>query len=129
MLFTKSIIKEVETDDGIRISVMSRHTLNDGITPDMRIKHYDMHIPILGPSPKLIGDHYKRNLAWPQFELRYLEEMNQEPQKSIIWFICRLAIVQNVTLLCIEDTCEHCHRRLLAQLCKDIVPQLTIKHR
>ncbi len=37
MLYTKSILKEKVPSDGIRISVMSRHTLNDGITQDNRI--------------------------------------------------------------------------------------------
>lgn len=49
MLFTKSILKQKEKGDGIRISVMSRHTLNDGIILDDRIaKHsYDEHLQIL----------------------------------------------------------------------------------
>ena len=37
MLYTKSIIKQKSLEDGCRISVMSRHTLNDGITIDSRI--------------------------------------------------------------------------------------------
>ena len=36
-LFTKCILKEKENNDGLRISVMSRHTQNDGVKLDKRI--------------------------------------------------------------------------------------------
>jgi len=37
MLKSKCILAEKNIDDGQRISIMSRHTLNDGKTPDERI--------------------------------------------------------------------------------------------
>ena len=36
-LYTKSILKPRSSRDGRRISVMSRHTLEDGVTQDKRI--------------------------------------------------------------------------------------------
>jgi len=64
MIFTESILNEKHSDSGIRISVMSRHTLNDGVTPNPEITSdkYDEHIPKLAPHPKLIGAYYKREL-------------------------------------------------------------------
>ena len=51
MLFTESILSERHPDSGTRISVMSRHTLNDGVTPDPRIipASYDEHISQMAP--------------------------------------------------------------------------------
>lgn len=128
-LFTKCILESPEPQDGIRISIMSRHTLSDGITPDARIQKFDIHMPILGPSPKLIGDYCKRGISWAEFETRYLNEIKQEPKCSLINYLACLAIKNDVTLLCIEETCEHCHRRLLAEACQLFIPKLLIKHR
>jgi len=54
MLFTKSIYKPVSVLDGQRISVMSRHTLEDGVTPDPRINSdsYYAYLKILAPLEK-----------------------------------------------------------------------------
>lgn len=129
MLFTKCIIHVPSHDDGIRISVMSRHTQNDGSTPDERITQWDIHAPILGPSPRLIGDYYKRGLSWDEFADRYLNEIRTERKLILIKLIGQIALVNNVTLLCIEETQHLCHRSLLAGECKRVVPELQIIHR
>ncbi len=129
MLFTKSILSDSLAEDGFRISVMSRHTLKDGVTPDLRIKHFDVHLPILGPSPKLIGDYYKRNLSWIDFEIRYLEEIRNPRVLDFVIRLTKKAIKQDVTILCIEESADQCHRRLLAEECQRIMPNLIKEHR
>ena len=42
MLRTKCIKAPIESEDDLRVSVMSRHTLADGITPDPEIN--DGHV-------------------------------------------------------------------------------------
>jgi len=128
MLITKCILKEREMSDGIRISVMSRHTLSDGITPDKRIKDFDAHIPVLGPSPKLIGDYYKRGLGWKDFTERYILEIRQGAKKDLVKYLAELSLKQNITIMCIEDDYHFCHRSILAKECKKYVPNLIIKH-
>ncbi len=105
---------------------MSRHTLNDGFTPDSRIQKdfYDEWDHEFAPPLKLIGNYYKRNLPWEKFEERYLEHL-----KSIYEKVAKLsenALSKDITLLCIEDLPEKCHRRLLAEECKRIKPELEI---
>jgi uncharacterized protein YeaO (DUF488 family) len=131
MIYTKCILHSKDASDGIRISIMSKHTLNDGITPDIRIKNgaYDMHIKLLAPSLTLIGDHYKRNLLWTDFEQRYLEEIRSAPKNSIVKFISEMGLIEDITLLCIEDQADFCHRRLLAEECQRHQPALMITHR
>jgi len=65
MIYTKCILLPSSPDDGWRISVMSRHTLNDGITPDPRIQVYGFNEWLLKVAPPsvLIGDYYKRGLS------------------------------------------------------------------
>lgn len=61
MLFTKSIHKPVQPEDGYRISVMSRHTLSDGKTPDPLItgKSYIEWWKDLAPRDTLVGAWYR----------------------------------------------------------------------
>lgn len=129
MLFTRCILSDFSGKDGLRISVMSRHTLPDGITPDHRIQNFDIHIPILGPSARLIGDYYKRELEWGQFEMRYLEEIREGSKLSIVKSLAQTALFFPVTLLCIEETAVQCHRRLLAEECVRYKKGLKLEHR
>lgn len=131
MLYTKCICKPKEESDGLRISVMSRHTLNDGVTLDDRITvaSYDEWIKELAPPNKLVGDYYKRELPWQNFEERYLEHIRS---KEISYIVQELAIVSTfkaITLLCCEETPEFCHRRLLAEECKKYSPWLNVLHK
>ncbi len=126
MLKTKYILARIEADDGKRISVMSRHTLNDGITPHPKItsKYFDVHIPELGPPAKLIGDYYKRGLLWDKFEESYIQYIRRPDIALKVQELAREVISSNSTLLCIEDSALHCHRRLLAEECKRYQPDL-----
>lgn len=129
ILFTKSILLDPVASDGLRISVMSRHTQNDGKTPDPRIRPYDIHIPVLGPSPKLIGAYYRNELSWEEFKCRYLTEIRTPEKASLVNMLANLAMVRTVTLLCVEDEPIHCHRKLLAEECQKVQPGLIIEHR
>lgn len=110
---------------------MSRHTLQNGITPhpDISPDTFDVHIPNLAPSPKLIGDYYKRGLSWDDFEKRFMSEMSSVKATEKLQEIAEKALRENVTLLCIEETCDFCHRRLVAELCKKLNPDLVVEHR
>jgi len=125
MLKTKPILSEREISDGLRISIMSRHTLNDGITPDLRLENrFDSHLPIYAPPLKLLGDYYKRSLSWENFEKEYNSYLDSIP--NLIKNLAERAINKNITLMCIEDSPEECHRRLLAERCRLICPSLDI---
>lgn len=108
---------------------MSRHTKNDGKTPDERIKSVDEHQSSLGPSPTLIGSYYKRGLSWEKYQELYLSEIRTEPKSSLVRALAKKALTHDVTLLCIEETAEQCHRRLLAEECQTYEPELDVIHR
>lgn len=131
MLYTKCILLPNEPTDGWRISVMSRHTLNDGVTPYPRIQIYgfDEWFLKLAPPLTLIGDYYKRGLSWEDFEKRYIDYIRQPPLPTFIQGLVRASLVSDITLLCIEDTAEKCHRRLLAEECQKYEPNLAVLHR
>ena len=131
MLYTKPIKSNREEADGLRISVMSRHTLNDGVTPDPEIMFacYDEWRPELAPPLALIGDYYKRNLPWERFARLYIDFLGSPEAEPNVRDIAELALEKNVTLLCIEETPERCHRRLLAERCIELEPGLQLELR
>ena len=128
MLKTKSILYNKEATDGLRISVMSRHTLNDGVTPHPEIldSSYDEWIQILAPPARLIGDYYNRGLHWDKFEQRYLDYIRTSNIQIEVHKLAERSLDSVITLLCIEGSPEYCHRRLLAEECKRYQPDLVL---
>jgi len=122
MLKTRCIKSAKQLDDGWRISIMSRHTKNDGITPDENITNdsYDEWWSKLSPSPKLVGAYYQGTLSWEQFVVEFNEFLQQPNTHNKLMVLIGLAKIRNVTILCIEDSPEHCHRRLVAERCLEL---------
>ena len=119
MLRTKSILAPKSLGDGIRISIMSRHTENDGITPNPEItdESYDFWIPELAPPLKLVGAYYRNEVYWDQFKDNYISHIRSNEIYKKVDLLSGLSLDMNVTLLCVEETPELCHRRLLAEEC------------
>ncbi|MFA6429098.1 MAG: DUF488 domain-containing protein [Patescibacteria group bacterium] len=116
-LKTKSILSPREAADGTRICVMSRLTLNDGVTPDPCLEKadFDEWIKDVAPPAKLVGDYYKRGLPWETFEQRYRAFLETPQARATVEALARRSRTETITLLCIEETDTHCHRRLLAE--------------
>lgn len=117
--------------DGIRMSVMSRHTLNDGTTPDPTItpELFDIWYPELAPPPTLLGDYYKRGLSWAEFEDRYNEHLDLPAIDKALRWLARQAMSLDITVLCTEESPQQCHRRLLVARCKVLLPDLQVSIR
>ncbi|MGK0208893.1 MAG: hypothetical protein ACI83O_000152 [Patescibacteria group bacterium] len=131
VLYSKSIFDDVLEDDGLRISVMSRHTLNDGVTADSRLEgKFTYWMPELGPPATLVGDHYKRGLSWDGFSERYVDYLRTDVEVSFrVNLLSRLALSCDVTVLCVEPLGENCHRRLLLDECAFRYSELNTGHR
>jgi uncharacterized protein YeaO (DUF488 family) len=131
MLSTRCILSKPESRDGFRISVMSRHTLNDGVTPDERIQPtcFDLHLSELGPSPGLIGRYVRQEIDWPSFAYYYCVEIQEPRKRRLVQFLAHAASHELITILCIEETAKKCHRRLLAEECQRWVHHLEVEHR
>lgn len=129
MLKTKSILAKKEESDGVRISVMSKHNWKGGLIPyteitNISVKMYDVWERKLSPPKKLVWEWYQKKLSWEQFEENYLKYLKTVYDE--IETISRRAMKENITLLCLEKTPEYCHRRLLAEECKKVFPELEI---
>lgn len=107
---------------------MSRHTLSDGITPDKEITEasFDTWWRELAPPVILIGSYYKRRLLWEIFEKEYVQFLKLPNIKAQLLKLIEFSKNSNVTILCTEKTPDKCHRRIIAETCKEIDPLLEI---
>ena len=131
-LYTKCIISPQEPIDFWRVSVMSRHTLNDGVTPDARIiegETFDEWRREFAPPAMLVGAWYRNELTWEEFERQYFAFLQSEEMKSHVATFAQRCMSEIMTLLCSEKTADQCHRRLLAEELRKYQPDLTIIHR
>ena len=132
VLYTKSIFLPVDRNDSLRISVMSRHTLNDGKTLDERIIPgftYHRWYNSLAPPDALVGAYYKRNMPWDEFAQKYLEFLHTDAPKPYISLLAKGALREDITILCAELKPDNCHRRLLAEECKRLDNRVEIIHK
>ena len=127
-LKTKCIKAGRSVSDGLRISVMSRHTLNDGITPDPEItrESFDEWWQNVSPEPSLIGSYYKRGLSWEKFAERFKEFLSSSEIQERLKELISLSRKGNVTILCVEKSPEFCHRRLIGEECRKLEPSLNV---
>ena len=135
-LFTQCIYEFHTSPDTLGISVMSRHTGSNGWSEDLRIKN-DSYTwaPDLAPSDSLAGAWYRSQrtghpMTEQEFTALYLEHLNQDPQKATLDLLLQLVLTtqRKPVLLCVEPRDAFCHRRLLAQRCQELAPQLTVVH-
>ena len=125
MLKTKSIRTAIERGgDGLRILVARFR--GRGV-PASR---YDVWMPSLGPSERILRSMQRGAVSWTQFSRQYRAELfldgpidkrsrtiKNHGQKFTLRLLKRLALRENVTLLChcTEDE-RHCHRHVLRAL-------------
>jgi len=130
-LHTVSLFKPLTMDAGrIRISVISRPTLDDGITPDERIiKNITHHewLREFAPQPKLVGSFKRNEIGWEEYEREYLTFLRTIREK--VKLLSNRCLYQKITLSCVEDEAIFCHRRLLAEELQRHQPSLIIIHK
>jgi len=115
-LFTKSIQEKKKKNDGIRVCIMRRPGSEDD---------WDIWMPTLAPSHQLLTAYHQEEVDWEEFCVRFNEEVLRNQRRHLdllIW----MAKKETITILCWEDTPEFCHRRLVAEKCRSIDPELEV---
>lgn len=118
-VITKSVQKKTLKSDGIRICIMRR------IKPEFE---FDMWLPALSPSTRLLADYQNGEISWKLFEKRLKKELLPK-KKQYIEMIIGLSKRNNVTLLCWEDSAELCHRSIITQEIKKLSPNTAVLHK
>lgn len=130
MLITKSVFAESSSIDGVRIFTAGRETLDDGITEHPLLQEgvgYDFWWPELAPDGDAYWAWHKNRIGWDDFSVRYFDKLrtNSAAQEKVE-HLGRLAAGGNVTVLCLEDCHEHCHRGLLVVEFQRMFPEIAI---
>lgn len=122
MLKTKSVWTAIDRKaDGLRI-LATRFRGRE-----MPVSRYDVWMPNLGPSERLLRGTLPRINSWAEFAREYRKEIfldgpidrrsktiKNHGQKFTLRLIKRLARTGNVTLLChCAEEEQHCHRHIL----------------
>jgi len=115
-LYTKSVQAMKRKSDGVRICIMRR----PGQETD-----WDIWMPRLSPSHKLLTEYHQNQMSWDEYCRRFRDEVldKENEQLQILVDISR---GHKVTLLCWEELPAQCHRRLVAEECKKIDPNLEV---
>lgn len=130
MIYTASIYTAPSPMHGIRISVMSRHTLNDGRIPDPNISHesYDYWYRDLAPNPNDLVDFLKKRTTFDEYSERYIAKLRESVNTLAISQLAFFSLTHDITFLCVEQTPDKCHRRLLAEECQRYESRLKVTH-
>jgi uncharacterized protein YeaO (DUF488 family) len=72
------------------------------------------------PSRELLREFKHEGLTWDQYVPRYLAEMREEPARSEIERLAKLAQERTITLMCICEDENRCHRSLLRGLIEEV---------
>jgi uncharacterized protein YeaO (DUF488 family) len=88
---------------------------------------FDIWIPKLAPSTKLLKSYHDKIIDWKEFEKEFTREV-LEKQSEYLDVIISLAEKSDATILCWEPKGENCHRILVAKKLQQLNPLLKVKH-
>ena len=133
-------IKSERTNPGEYFSIMSRHTLNDGLTPDPEIDcDTAHHFKLFAPPDMLVGDWYSGRLGEhnsesfeSNFRPRYIDHLSS--RELLVRNLGERAMTHDINVMCIEPTPRFgapllCHRRLFVEYSKALLPSLEVEVR
>ncbi len=106
----KRIYETPSEDDGYR--VLSTRYWPRGI-PKSAVDEYS---PKTAPSRDLLREFKHEGLSWEEYVPRYLEETRSEAAISAIERLAAKAKSDRITLMCICEDENRCHRSILRQL-------------
>ena len=74
------------------------------------------HLPILAPTKEILDAYKTKKISWIDYELKYINLINKRKIENELKNID----FNNACLLCSEKTADKCHRRLAADIIKDM---------
>jgi uncharacterized protein YeaO (DUF488 family) len=106
----KRIYDAASPDDGYR--VLTTRYWPRGVAKGAK----DEYSTKTAPSRQLLHEFKHEGLTWDDYVVRYLDEMKSEAAQSEIHHLAELAKSRTITLMCVCEDENHCHRSLLRDL-------------
>lgn len=78
----------------------------------------------LAPTRELLDSYRKDKISWSDYEKVYENLLKSRQVETKV----SASDLNNICLLCSEDTPEKCHRRLLAEYLQKFYPEIEITH-
>jgi uncharacterized protein YeaO (DUF488 family) len=106
-------------DEGLRIGAVRRPPRSVRKEDYSKLDYYDVWMPELSPSPKLVSWALSKPFTakrWSLFERRYRQEMRQPVPGRIATLLAALSSHTNFSLGCYCEDEARCHRSVLRQL-------------
>lgn len=117
LIKTKSILKDKEDSDGIRIAVMRR------VKPE---HDFDLWFPVLSPSTELVENYAKnKEITWEEFIPKFLDELKDN--EHYLSYLVEMAKTKPVTLLCYEEDGTGCHRTILLKRIQELFSEQQVE--
>ena len=113
-LLTKSVYEKPAATDGLRVLVTQYWPR--GIAKEA----IDEYLRVLGPSRSLLHSFKGGEITWDQYRRQYLSEMDGEVQRAAIHRLATIVRNQSVTVMCVCQQEEECHRSLLRGLIEEL---------
>lgn len=115
MLLTKSLYKNLDKNDGMRILVTRYYPRG------VKRENFNEWIRELAPSKELLLSFKNGKIDEEEYEKIFRKEMKNEKSQNILYDIAAKSTKQNITLLCYEPEDMFCHRHILADMIKHVL--------
>lgn len=84
-----------------------------------RKNYFDLWMPLLSPSAKLLEQHLHQGLPFNVFARRYRMEMKRRESWQVIELLATVSLFQSIGLGCFCEDEARCHRSVLLALVRD----------
>ena len=106
----KRVYEPASPDDGYR--VLATRYWPRGVRKDVA----DEYTTKVAPSRQLLREFKHENLSWEAYTSLYMDEMCTEEARSEIRRLADIAKSRTITLMCVCEDENRCHRSLVKQL-------------
>ncbi|HBE45705.1 MAG TPA: DUF488 domain-containing protein [Deltaproteobacteria bacterium] len=107
-----------EKDEGLRLGTVRRPPRGVPKSEYATRDFYDVWLPILSPSMKLMkeGQKAKEDKEWLAFKKKFRAEMNSSEAGKVLDLLAALSHQTNMSLGCYCEDENRCHRSVLREL-------------
>jgi len=107
--------------EGLRIGTVRRPPRGVPKSEYARRDFYDVWLPILSPSQKLVKEGRASNddKSWSAFKRKFRSEMNGPEASRVLDLLAALSHQTNMSLGCYCEDETRCHRSVLRELLKE----------
>ena len=116
-----------KSHEGLRIGTVRRPPRGVPKTQFAKLDYYDVWLPALSPSPKLVAfaQRSRHEKSWNVFKRKFRSEMHGHDASRLLDLLAALSHRTNFGIGCYCENEQHCHRSVLRELLAERGAQLS----